>query len=453
MRTLGGHVFEKRNMIVRESNGATYRAALLLVSALFPAACGDSSNSGLSLGWGHAEVLAEAHETYGTLAGDGRGSAVMVWIPPDTADRGAAIAARRFDARTGWAPVETIAPPGANRFQTPVADMDGWGNIVVAWPHTTGLLASSLADGRGWSQPQRISREYPSFYSSFPGSPALGLAASGSGFALWNERSEVWSNQLDPTRAWGAPEVLWPGSGANVGPPVLAINANGAGLAAWTEGDDGAQRLWASVLNPRSGWAAPRRIGPEKPLFLYALVVALNDNEDGFVFWTQVELGTDQADIAFVSHYAATSGFGTPESLGRGGCQGAAVDSQGNGLAVQAQPPRTLVRRYTLGRGWEPAEALPALDGDGAALSMDAHGDAWILWLDWADGSYAVWSRRFTVTQGLGPPAEVAPRTSGNGRLLQVVADDQGGAVAAWFEVIPGPSATIRIRANHFEAR
>lgn len=82
MRPFEGQVIENRNMIVRESNDSTFRTALLLAFALFTVACGDSSNRGSSLGWGQPEVLGEAYGVYGTLAGDGHGSAAMVWIPP-----------------------------------------------------------------------------------------------------------------------------------------------------------------------------------------------------------------------------------------------------------------------------------------------------------------------------------------------------------------------------------
>jgi hypothetical protein len=326
------------------------------------------------------------------------------------------------------------------------------GDIVAAWARVVGLAGSRSAE-RGWSTPQLLSREYSGFRSSFQGSPAVGMDPVGNALAVWDEvDSEIWSSRQDATGRWT--ESVLVASANGVGPPTLALNTSGTALAAWTEGREGAQTLWASAFDPRRGWDAPQRVGEEKPLLLYGVVVALNVNGEGFVFWTQDDLTIDQDDTVFASHYTAASGFATPEILGRGGCQGAAVDSRGNGLALQGQPPRTLIRRYTAGRGWEPADALPALDaGGGAALSMDAAGDAWILWVDSANG-YAVWSRRFTVGQGLGPAAEVAPRTSGNGVLLQVVADDEGGAVATWFDQPPAPSSgPIRILANHFVAR
>lgn len=425
--------------------------AVLVPALMVSAACGDSSNRGSPLGWGRPEVLAEAYGVYGTLAGDGHGGAVMVWIPPLTADPGVAIVARRFGARTGWAAVETIAPPGPAKFQSPEVAMSERGDIVAAWAQVVGLAGSRFAGH--WSAPQLLSRAYSGFRSSFQGSPVLAMDAVGNALAVWDEGgSAIWSSRQDATGHWTDPELVRSANG--VGPPALALNASGTGLAAWAEGREGAQTLWASAFDPRRGWAAPQRLGGEKPLLLNAVVVALNDSGEGFVFWTQDNLGVDQDDTLFSSHYTAASGFATPDILGRGACQGVAVDSRGNGLALQGQPPRTLIRRYTVGRGWEPADVSPALDtGGGAALSMDAGGGAWILWVDSTNG-YAVWSRQFTVAQGLGPPTEVAPRTSGNGVLLQVVADDQGGAVAAWFDLPPGVSSEpIRILANHFEAR
>jgi len=423
---------------------------LLLAFGFLAVACGNPSSPGSSPGWGAPQVLGEAIGSYGTLAGDGHGSAVMVWIPPASTDPGAAIVARRFGAGSGWAAIETIAPPGPAILQSPAVAMSGTGDIVVAWAQIIGLAGSRFT-ARGWSAPQLVSRAYAGFRSSFNGSPSLDIDAAGNALVVWDEGgAEIRSNRQDATGNWTGPALVR--SAERVGRPAIALNASGTALAAWAEGREGAQTLWASVFDPSRGWAAPQRIGPEQPLLLYALEAALNDNGEGFVFWTQDDLNADQDDTMFASHYSTASGFGAPENLGRGSCQGAAVDSQGSALALQAQPPRTLIRRFTAGRGWEPADALPALDtAAGAAISMDAGGRGWILWVESADG-YAVWSRQVTLAQGLGPPVQVAPRKSGIGVLLQVVADDQGGAVAAWFDQ-PSGSAPITILVNRFVAR
>ena len=402
------------------------------------------------MGWSRPEILGEAYGAYGTLAGDGRGNAVVSWIPPLTAGSGVAIVARRFAAQTGWTSVETIAPPGPATFQSPKVALSATSDIVAAWARSIGLGASRF-DGRRWGAPQLVSRAYSGFRSSFQGSPAVAIDASGNALAIWDEgRSQIWSSRQEATGPWAAPELVRSADG--VGPPALAVNASGAGLAAWAEGREGAQTLWASTFDPRRGWSLPQRLGGDRPLLVYAVAAALNDSGDGFVFWTRDDLRVDQDDTLAASHYAAASGFTAPEVLGRGGCQGAVVDAAGNGLALQAQPPRTLVRRYAAGRGWEPADASTALDaGGGAAVSMDARGQGWVLWVDSSDG-YVVWSRQLTEARGLGPAIEVAPRASGNGVLLQVAADDEGGAVAVWFDQPPAPSGPIRVLASRFVA-
>ncbi|HEX6738245.1 MAG TPA: hypothetical protein VF310_08245 [Vicinamibacteria bacterium] len=445
-------MIENRSLTVRKWNDPTFGVALLLALALFALGCGDSSNPAAAPGWGQPQVLGDAYGVYGALAGDGRGSAVMAWIPPLTSEPGAAIVARRFGVSTGWAVVETIAPPGPATFQSPAVAMSATGDIVAAWAQAVGLAGSRFA-GRGWGAPQLVSRAHAGFGSSFRGSPALGMDAAGSALAVWDEGgTEISDGRQDASGHWTGPELVR--SADAIGRPAIALNAGGTALAAWAEGREGAQTLWASVFNPRRGWAAPQRIGPERPLFVYALQAALNDSEEGFVCWTQDDPRVDGDDTVFASHHLAASGFAAPENLGRGGCQGVAVDSRGNALALQAQPPRTLVRRYMVGRGWEPADAFPALDAaGGAALSMDTAGGAWILWVDVADG-YTVRSRQFTLAQGLGPALEVAAHAAGSGVLPQVVSNDQGGAVAAWFDQPAAPSSRpVRVLANRFVTR
>ena len=139
--------------------GRRGRRACLFIFLFGLAACGGSSPGGPSApaGWGTPEAIGTALQM-GSLAGDGRGNAVAVWVPPPRADEGASIVARRFTSSGGWAPLETADPPGPNVLQDTVAAMDTQGSVMVVWPERAGLLASRYAAGSGWSSPTRISR-------------------------------------------------------------------------------------------------------------------------------------------------------------------------------------------------------------------------------------------------------------------------------------------------------
>src|SRR5947199_9677252 len=104
-------------------------------------------------------------------------------VPPPRADEGASIVARRFTSSGGWPPLETADPPGPNVLQDTVAAMDTQGSVMVVWPERAGLLASRYAAGSGWSSPTRISREYPSPFSSIDAAPAVGFFSNGRALA------------------------------------------------------------------------------------------------------------------------------------------------------------------------------------------------------------------------------------------------------------------------------
>ncbi|HVD78326.1 MAG TPA: hypothetical protein VNH43_11975, partial [Vicinamibacteria bacterium] len=385
----------------------------------------------------------------GSLTGDGNGSAVAVWIPIAGAGEGAAIVARRFAPSTGWTPVETIDPPGPNLFQDPVAAMDAQGAIMAVWPERSGLLASRFVAGSGWGAPTRISREYSSPFTSIQAAPAVGFYSGGRALAVWSEccggsgAFEIGSNRFDPATGWLTPDGVWAIGARDVSAPALAVAANGSALAVWAEAD--ASRLWMSTFDPRRGWAVSQPIALLAPAqLLYGVRAALNAAGDGFALWTQ-------DDTLFASRYTTVTGFATPQALGRGGSQGLAVDSAGNALALWVQPPRLLALRYTAGRGWEAPVPLPPQDANGSgALSMDAGGNAWFVWGD----STGVWSRRYVVGQGLGLAERISPATGSDLVFggLQVVAEAQGGAVAAWLEPLPGTSSWS-ILANRYVAR
>jgi hypothetical protein len=387
----------------------------------------------------------------GSLTGDGNGSAVTIWIPIAGADEGAAIVARRFAPSTGWAPMETIDPPGPNIFQDPVAAMDAQGSIMAVWPERSGLLAAHFVAGSGWGGPTRLSREYSSPFSSITALPAVGVSSGGRVLAVWSEccggsgAYEIGSNRFDPATGWLTPDGVWAIGARDVSAPALAVVASGSALAVWAEAD--ASRLWMSTFDPRRGWAVSQPIALLEPArILYGVRVALNTAGEGFALWTQ-------DDTLFASRYTTVTGFAAPAPLGRGGAQGLAVDAAGNALALWVQPPRLFALRYTAGRGWEAPLPLPPQDQDAngvGALSMDTGGNAWFVWAD----STGVWSRRYVAEQGLGLAERVSPTTGPDfvAAQLQIVADAQGGAVAAWLEPRPGNSSW-NILANRYVAR
>jgi hypothetical protein len=401
-------------------------------------ACGGSSDESPPAppGWGSAQVLGSA-DYVGSLSGDGNGNASLVWLPPTVGPSGPPIVARRFSPRTGWGITETIDPAGDRIFQSPVAATDSRSNIIVLWPESPGLFTSRFA-GSGWGLEERISRDYG---RSFHGQEVLGFSATGTGLAAWSagttRLAEVAANRFDPASGWGSPEVLWAAGSDDLSNPALAVASSGMALAAWAEGLSGERQLWWTTFDPRRGWAVAQPMGLQgQARLLYGIRVALNAAGHGFLFWTQ-------NDTVFASRYSTVTGPQLPEQLGQGGCQGLGVDADGNALAIVnqplGQPPGLMARHFLASRGgWDPPVPLQREDAGGVGtLSMDAQGDAWILWAD----TLGVWSRRFRSSEGLLPAQQVS--TTRAAIVPQIVADLEGGAVAVWLELSQSSSYTI----------
>jgi hypothetical protein len=313
--------------------------------------------------------------------------------------------------------------------------MDSSSRAIVLWPALDGLLASASSSA-SWDAPRLISSE-----SSFE-SPTLAFSAPGAALALWaaafGGSRAVFANRLETPGGWASPETVWSIGASDVSTPALAVASNGFALAAWAA--NGA-RVWWTTFDPSRGWAAPRLLGLAGDATpVYGVVVARNAAGAGVVVWIQ-------HDTVFASHYTGAEGPGVPEVLGRGACQGLAIDSAGNAVALLNQPlvPQAglVVRVYRSGGGWDEEPIVAADDAGGAAaLSMDASGNAWVIW---ADGSGGIWSRRYLPGEGLLAAQEFA---TGSASRPQVVADDGGGAIAVWLNRNPGgaPSTILSAR-------
>ncbi|HVQ30797.1 MAG TPA: hypothetical protein VMV21_14505 [Vicinamibacteria bacterium] len=403
-------------------------ARLVLSVLLFAALAGCGGNDGTtnpeeSPGWQAAQTLGTT-EYLGTLAGDGNGNAVLAWIPPPLQDQGASIAARRFAPTTGWGPTQTLAPAGPNIFQSPVAAMDPRGGTFAVWPAVGGLLAAQSV-ASAWEPPQLISAESTAFH----GLPAVGVSGPGAAVAVWTGGSgssnALSANRLDSSRGWVSPETVWGIGARSVSEPALAVASSGFAIVAWAEELGDGARLWWTTYDPRRGWAVSQLVGlAGDTRLIYGVRAAVNATSEGVLVWTQ-------DDTVFASHYTPVEGPGVPEPIGRGGCQGLAIDANGNALALLNQPlvpgAGLVLRVYRPGTGWAASPTVVAEQAGGAgALSMDARGNAWVVWADQG----AVRARPYVSGQGLLATLPIA--AAGSALLPQVVAEADGGAMAVW---------------------
>jgi hypothetical protein len=451
--------------------------ALLFAALLALAACGDDSSgdgSNTPPGWGQPQTLGITQFVGSvSLAGSGNGDAVVTWDPTlgRTSD-GPGVVARRFTPARGWTSVETL-DPGPDHYPPAVAAMDAHGNAVALWPGGPGLVASRALAGSPWGAPMSVSGPRFGFDT------AAGMDSGGRALAVWYEGSrqsyELVTNRFDPASGWRSPEIVRAMTGAEAtSRAALAVTTTGSALVVWSEGRPSPDCVlcswapWASSFDPQHGWATARPIVPFEPTTdIFGLHVALNDAGAGLALWTRDAPGAGAwGGTLFASRYTTAKGFEAPEALGKGTCQGVAIDETGSALVLWAQdsavyPLRTrfFALRDTVGHGWETPVPLQSQEGESSGGLSQAGRIAWFVWGDptglWsrqvAAGGF--WSRRFPEGQ-LGDLERVTPLKGTNLLFLQVqvVADSRGGAVATWLERV-GYSDTWSVRVNRFTPR
>lgn len=195
--------------------------------------------------------------------------------------------------------------------------VDLTGNSVAVWIENNLVKASYQAFGGSWGTAATLS-------NSGASSPKIAMDKNGNATAIWLENGFIKTSTRPPGigMAWGAVKKLSISSGASA--PQLAVDPQGDLVAIWAR----AGFIESSTKFIRGNWpAAPN-------------VLATGGNADS----PHVAIGTDNVTVAAVWHdsnntiFAANKLLGNdwnePIAIGQGTGPRAAVDSQGNTLAV-----------------------------------------------------------------------------------------------------------------------
>lgn len=161
-----------------------------------------------------------------------------------------------------------------------------------------------------------------------------------------------------------------------------------------------------------------------------------------------VHVGWHQAETtefsAWTTRFLPEQGWQPPELLedGAGPAYDVRVTAASDGTAYAVWDQQTSGfrdiwgARFGTGSGWEAAERLEAADGLAAALSVvvDANGDAFTLWYQYAGARSDVWASRRDELEWLSPEEiDSEPVGSAIAGTDSIAADPvSGGAVAVW---------------------
>lgn len=142
---------------------------------------------------------------------------------------------------------------------------------------------------------------------------------------------------------------------------------------------------------------------------------------------------------------ATESGWGVPELIetydaGSAHSPKIAVDGKGNAMAVwyqyytEATLPSIYAGRYVAGAGWEPPQLVEnsyqnTFEPD---VGMDSQGNAIVVWTEWDDTRWNLWSNRYVAEVGWGEPQLIETNDLGSVAKPDIAMDAAGNAVVVW---------------------
>lgn len=195
------------------------------------------------------------------------GTAIAAWRQFDD---GAShdIAVSRFDATSGWGPVEILTPTFGDTYSVSLA-VDPDGNVMAVWGQSEtfeeDIAASYYTPSGGWQEPVLI--------ESQPGnaaSPRVEFAPDGTAIVVWKQgvstssgnTARVYQNRFTPGEGWGTEAEISTVGSANY--PRIVIDGNGNAISTWWVLDLSvsfdAYSIWANRYTPENGWTTAEKI-------------------------------------------------------------------------------------------------------------------------------------------------------------------------------------------------
>ena len=337
-----------------------------------------------------------------------------------------------------------------------------WSNINGATGNSYSIAATSLAN---------------------TGSQYRAVASNTAGSV--NSNAATLTVTAVPASGWQTALLLWSDNTTPTGNPQVAFNANGDGMAVWSQGTVDLANphpvssvIWTRRYAAATGWAAPQAINNTA---IPAAAVGAADHPqvviDGSgvatIVWSETDyevtnFGIGSADTNVWSASAANgAGWSTPILVDGHGIGPAtygaalpqvAVDGNGAVMAVWERGAYTSTTLWAsrLAGGW----SLPIQIGSGnanflnlgAQVSMDAAGNAFVGWTQYAGQSLNAYANVYSVGSSGGSwlgETMLTPSSSSSSRDVKIAADGKGNAMAVWGDYVTG---SYMIWANRYVA-
>ncbi len=363
---------------------------------------------------------------------------------------GNSLAAQSWDFTTrdgAWSTEALIHSDDTWNAVVPEIAMDAEGNATAVWlqydtPKLRSVWSNRYTKGAGWGTAERIENDDLDALR-----PRIAMDQNGNALAIWQQddgtRFNTWSNRYTAGNSWGTAELIENAAFELSWNPEIAISANGDALAAWSKSDGERYKIWFNRYTNDSGWGTAELIVTNSTESTAAIDVAINANGDAIAVWMQYD-GTNQN--IWSSRFTTDSGWDKAELIETDDAGSAlhpkiTIDANGNALVLWYQSDGTYYNiwfnRYTQSGGWGTASLIESENAGHAMypqIAVDANGNALAVWHQNDGIHYNTWSNRYKTDTGWGTATLIENDNTGDAFKSQIAMDINGNALAVWYQ-------------------
>lgn len=239
--------------------------------------------------------------------------------------------------------------------------------------------------------------------------------------------------------SWGTKEFI-DSVDREASEPIIGVDGNGNVAALWSQtitGGNGGVR--ASHFTSSTGWSAPVFADAGNTTGKYQLQLAVSANGDAIAVWQY--FGGDARYHLWANRYVSGTGWGTAEEVGNsaGSVQTSraeiSMNATGNAFVVWSEHDGTELsiysNRYAVGSGWDTAgliESTISSNASAPTIAMDAAGNALAVWR--VGASKRLYYNNYTVGSGWQSENEFADLSSGT--VPDIVMNANGKGALIW---------------------
>ncbi len=380
------------------------------------------------------------------VAVNAEGTAVAVWV--QATGTYPQVWASRFAPSSGWSAPAPLSSVSANPLSAVQVVAASDGSFLATWINASSsstLWYSRLDAMSGWSAPLQI--------ATSPGQDvaAYSLSADGLGhvFAAVQEGTgdifNVSAQRYSPGAGWDGPQLL-DTLNESAYRPLVAADEGGNATAVWYQGGLSGSWVFASRFTPAGGWAAPENIGQNQSVYDVAPSVGMGSTGVALVAWMRYDIGGYQI---YSARYDPGAGWSAPVAVenptpSTSWLPALTVDAAGDAVVVWIRENNSassvFAAAYTQGAWGSPtrlSEAGTAIFLFDSTAAGNAAGDAFGVWRQVDNGTWSIVGSRYVKGVGWSAPLRLGGDAVESAVLPTVALNRDGDAAVVWITTRP----------------